>query len=129
MRATRVRIDRFSQGSVPTALFDEEPWYSGQVTTTLELRNPEAGEVGLVLLLLKDLLTGDMPIGGSSGVGRGAVTGTGVLHWTDGTTTDLSFPVRTSPDVTARLTGNIQKFWDAAPLAAPTVTARQGASI
>jgi hypothetical protein len=32
-------------------------------------------ELGLILLLLKDLWTGDLPIGGESGVGRGRLKG------------------------------------------------------
>ena len=41
----------------------------------LSLRQPKPHEVGLLLLLLKDLWTGDLPIGGESGVGRGRLAG------------------------------------------------------
>jgi hypothetical protein len=40
-----------------------------------ELRNPRDGEVGLLLLVLKDLLTGQLPVGGTSSVGRGVLMG------------------------------------------------------
>ncbi|MFW6114158.1 MAG: RAMP superfamily CRISPR-associated protein [bacterium] len=74
-RVTRVAIDRFTQGVVPTALFDEQPHTGGTVGLRFELRNPHAGEVGLLLLVLKDLLTGQLPVGGTSSVGRGVLLG------------------------------------------------------
>jgi CRISPR/Cas system CSM-associated protein Csm3 (group 7 of RAMP superfamily) len=74
-RVTRVAIDRFTQGVVPTALFDEQPHAGGTVRLRFELRNPRDGEVGLLLLVLKDLLTGQLPVGGTSSVGRGVLMG------------------------------------------------------
>jgi hypothetical protein len=43
----------------------------------LEIRlvNPAPHEIGLLLLLLKDLWTGDLPLGGESSVGRGRLNG------------------------------------------------------
>jgi len=70
-----VAIDRFTQGVVPTALFDEQPYVGGTVHLRFELRNPRDGEIGLLLLVLKDLLTGQLPIGGTSSVGRGVLVG------------------------------------------------------
>jgi len=74
-RVTRVAIDRFTQGVVPHALFDEQPQVGGTVALRFELRNPRDGEIGLLLLVLKDLLTGQLPVGGSSSVGRGVLSG------------------------------------------------------
>lgn len=74
-RVTRVAIDRFTQGVVPTALFDEQPHVGGTVNLRFEIRKPCTGEVGLLLLVLKDLLTGQLPVGGSSSVGRGVLIG------------------------------------------------------
>ena len=70
-RQTRIAIDRFTQGVVPTALFDEQTEVGGRAVIRLELRNPAAGELGLILLVLKDLLGGRLPVGGTSSVGRG----------------------------------------------------------
>ncbi|MEA3395845.1 MAG: RAMP superfamily CRISPR-associated protein [Chloroflexota bacterium] len=75
---TRVKIDRFTSGAYPTALFREEPIFGGpdsRVKVKFTLRNPEDHEVGLLLLLLKDLWTGDLPVGGESSVGRGRLRG------------------------------------------------------
>jgi hypothetical protein len=46
-----------------------------EVDLVLTLRNPNDAEIGLLVLLLKDLWTGDLPIGGESGVGRGRLRG------------------------------------------------------
>jgi CRISPR/Cas system CSM-associated protein Csm3 (group 7 of RAMP superfamily) len=72
---TRIAIDRFTGGALHGALLQEQPIFGGNVILNLELRNPEGYEIGLLLLLLKDLWTGDLPIGGSSSVGRGRLQG------------------------------------------------------
>lgn len=80
--ASRTRIDRFSGGAADTALFTEAPWHAGRLTAQLALLprgadRPEVGDaaLGLLLLVVKDLLDGDLPLGGSSSVGRGFVRG------------------------------------------------------
>ncbi len=89
-RPSRIEIDRFTQGVSPGALFEEEPYHGGKCRVTLELRNPGEGEAGLLFLVLKDLLSGNLPIGGSSSVGRGVVTGTGTVYAGNGRTIKLS---------------------------------------
>jgi CRISPR/Cas system CSM-associated protein Csm3 (group 7 of RAMP superfamily) len=155
---SRVKIDRFTGGAYPTALFSEEPLFGGQdsrVKVHVTLRSPQPlfnveldldelnrndvseevlaqfrehskilasqakikvkqigsdwtivdgdkeyliknedqtlnvyssykHEVGLLLLLLKDLWTGDLTVGGESSVGRGRLRGIKArLHWND----------------------------------------------
>lgn len=83
---TRIAIDRFTGGAYSGALFQEQPVFNSgqpQVTLELELQQPKSQsksqsksyEVGLLLLLLKDLWTEDLPIGGTSSIGRGRLTG------------------------------------------------------
>jgi CRISPR/Cas system CSM-associated protein Csm3 (group 7 of RAMP superfamily) len=75
---TRLKIDRFTGGAYPSALFSQQPVFAGkdtQVTITLRVENPGDAEIGLILLLLKDLWTGDLPIGGEASVGRGRLSG------------------------------------------------------
>lgn len=72
---SRVKIDRFTGGSYPTALFDQQPVFQGEVTVDVTIKKPRSADVGLLLLLLKDLWTGDLPIGGESSVGRGRLQG------------------------------------------------------
>lgn len=83
----RVTLDRFTGGSYSGALFNQRPLIgrTGHTTTlTVKLtlqRSAEQkdskfeAEVGLLLLLLKDLWTGDLPLGGESSVGRGRLQG------------------------------------------------------
>jgi len=87
---SRVKIDRFTGGAFPTALFSEQPLYGNghtEVTLSLTLRNPKDAEIGLLLSVLKDLWTGDLPLGGESSVGRGRLEGRYAvltLHQDDG---------------------------------------------
>lgn len=83
-RQTRVAIDRFTGGVVDTALFDEQAEVGGRASVRLELRSPKDGELGLVLLVLKDLLDGSLPVGGTSSVGRGVLRGSATVTWYDG---------------------------------------------
>jgi CRISPR/Cas system CSM-associated protein Csm3 (group 7 of RAMP superfamily) len=71
----RIAIDRFTGGAYHGALFDEQPIFEGSVCIELELRNPKDHEIGLLLLLLKDLWTSDLPVGGESSIGRGRLKG------------------------------------------------------
>ncbi|MEQ8462048.1 RAMP superfamily CRISPR-associated protein [Coleofasciculus sp. E1-EBD-02] len=74
----RIAIDRFTGGAYHGALFSEQPIFGSDktiVTVELELRNPKDYEIGLLLLLLKDLWTSDLPVGGESSIGRGRLQG------------------------------------------------------
>jgi CRISPR/Cas system CSM-associated protein Csm3 (group 7 of RAMP superfamily) len=74
----RVSIDRFTGGARDTALFNEQPAFGDdetQISINLQLINPHQHEIGLLLLLLKDLWTSDLPLGGESSVGRGRLKG------------------------------------------------------
>lgn len=75
---SRVAIDRFTGGAYPSALFQEQPVFGRpdtRLTMQFDLREPADAEIGLLLLLLKDLWTGDLPLGGESSVGRGRLKG------------------------------------------------------
>lgn len=75
---SRVKIDRFTGGSYPTALFTQQPAFGGEQATVklhITLQRPEDAQIGLLLLVLKDLCTGDLPLGGESSVGRGRLQG------------------------------------------------------
>ncbi|MCL6558340.1 MAG: hypothetical protein K6U74_05975, partial [Firmicutes bacterium] len=75
---SRVKIDRFTGGSYPAALFSEQPVFGTartKVTIEIRLLQPLDRDIGLLLLLLKDLWTGDLPLGGEAGIGRGRLRG------------------------------------------------------
>ena len=74
----RIAIDRFTGGAYHGALFDEQILCGSDetiLTLNLELRQPRKAEIGLLLLLLKDLWTSDLPVGGGSSIGRGRLQG------------------------------------------------------
>jgi CRISPR/Cas system CSM-associated protein Csm3 (group 7 of RAMP superfamily) len=85
----RIAIDRFTGGTYHGALFSEQPIFgietkeekkkskkdqskfqksenSKHLELKLELLRPKEYEIGLLLLLLKDLWTGDLPLGATS---------------------------------------------------------------
>jgi CRISPR/Cas system CSM-associated protein Csm3 (group 7 of RAMP superfamily) len=76
---TRIKIDRFTGGTMETALLEEAPHFGGRTKVGLMLTLVPNGrteaEIGLLLLVLKDLWLGDLPLGGESSVGRGRLRG------------------------------------------------------
>lgn len=89
----RVKIDRFTGGASSTALFSEQPVFAlpeTRLKTQIELvkaghqQKIDRAEVGLLLLLLKDLWTGDLPLGGETSVGRGRLQGVSAELWLEG---------------------------------------------
>lgn len=89
----RVSIDRFTGGARDTALFSEQPVFGGAdtlITVDTQLIQPHDYEIGLLLLLLKDLWTGDLPLGGASSIGRGRLQGQqATLTWRRGSTAHI----------------------------------------
>lgn len=78
MVQNRVKIDRFTGGTYPGALFDQQPIFGKedtQVNIHIEMRDAKNEYIGLWMLLLKDLWTGDLPLGGEASVGRGRLRG------------------------------------------------------
>ncbi|WP_051180227.1 RAMP superfamily CRISPR-associated protein [Selenomonas ruminantium] len=77
---TRNRIDRFTGGTIESALFAERPlWQHDDRVPTVHLRffikDADDKDAGLALFLLKDLWQGKIAIGGEAGVGRGTLKG------------------------------------------------------
>lgn len=74
----RIAIDRFTGGAYEGALFNAQPTFATPTTKlafTIEIIAPSNAEIGMLLLLLKDLWTADLPIGGESSIGRGRLRG------------------------------------------------------
>jgi len=88
----RIRIDRFTGGVLDNFLFNEAPVFGGPgslIKLDLTLRNPSPAEIGIMLLVLKDLWTADLPLGGGANIGRGRLRGVraelsldGLVSWT-----------------------------------------------
>ena len=78
----RIRIDPFTGGTYKGALFNEKPQLNGTVYLNFEITKPTDPEVGILLLLLKDLWDGFLTIGGEYAIGRGYFEGIeGELVW------------------------------------------------
>ena len=79
----RVAIDRFTGGSLQSALFNEKPVYpismaeesTSNVQLILSLEEPEKAEIGLLLLTLRDFWHGHAALGGETSIGRGTLKG------------------------------------------------------
>jgi CRISPR/Cas system CSM-associated protein Csm3 (group 7 of RAMP superfamily) len=84
---SRIKIDRFTGGTINGALFDSMPLFNTKQVAqeidlkkkytriTIRVRDCSEAEAGLMLLVLKDLWTGDLPVGGEKGIGRGVFNG------------------------------------------------------
>lgn len=76
---TRIKIDRFTGGVIEGALFQSKPvWNKDEkpnFAMELWLEDPKDEEIGLILLILKDLWVGDLAIGGEKSIGRGVLQG------------------------------------------------------
>lgn len=72
---TRIKIDRFTGGTISGALQEAEPLANGSVELTIEIPGFTNEEAALLLFILKDLWTADLPIGGDKNVGRGVLKG------------------------------------------------------
>ncbi len=73
----RIKVDRFTGGTVEHALMQTQPlWHKNEcITIRFEVQDPEPVHAGLLLLAMKDLFHGDLPIGGEKQIGRGVLKG------------------------------------------------------
>jgi len=74
----RIKIDRFTGSSFPAALFNEQPVFENkdtEIRMKIAIQKPKNAHIGILLLVLKDIWTGDLPIGGEASIGRGRLRG------------------------------------------------------
>jgi len=78
---SRIKIDRFTGGTIQSALFNTMPLFVNlndkAVNIEIEIKDCQKYEAGLLLLVLKDLWTGDLAVGGEKSIGRGTFEGFG----------------------------------------------------
>jgi CRISPR/Cas system CSM-associated protein Csm3 (group 7 of RAMP superfamily) len=108
-RQTRVKIDRFTGSSIDTALFDVEPSAGGVIAVNVSVINPSDFDTGLCLLLVRDLIEGQLPLGGGASGGRGIVRGVATVKLPDGSGGILDRDGDTDDNTAAAL----QKYVDA----------------
>lgn len=79
----RIRVDRFTGGAMNGALFQDHPVRNTKGDTVtfplrMTVKNCNDAEAGLVLLLVKDLMTGQVTLGANRTIGYGRVQGKSV---------------------------------------------------
>lgn len=76
---TRIKINRFTGGTIDGALFESMPIFTDFKEKVKDVKITLSGykdyEIGILLLVLKDLWSGDISIGGDKGIGRGVFQG------------------------------------------------------
>jgi len=85
----RIKIDRFTGGTINNALCDSMPLWnlnnSNSVTIKLKIKDFKQSDqwaAGLLMLILKDFWTEELPIGGEKNVGRGILSGNkAIIRW------------------------------------------------
>lgn len=85
---TRIRVDRFTGGVIEGGLFDSMPIFAPNenktMTLHIEIDEYKDYEAGLLLLVLKDLWSGDLAVGGEKNIGRGVFEGVrAAITWGD----------------------------------------------
>jgi hypothetical protein len=115
LRVTRIKIDRFTGYAMSRALLEEEPEYGGKVDVNIEVFRPQPGEVGFLLLLIKDLILGDLAVGGAGSVGRGVVMGKARIN-VNGRTVTLDCEGKNQPGDTEWLNRAVEEFWNEKPI-------------
>jgi len=115
LRHTRVSIDPWTGGALDSFLFTEDAVYGGRLKLEMQVRRRGRGQgphdaarfdaaLGLLVLTLRDLWEGDLPIGGEVSIGRGVLKGVEGLVKAAGREEPLQF------DVEGRLTGGGAMF-------------------
>lgn len=79
-KQSRNRIDRFTGGTIDSALFTDKPIWQidkskATIAINLQVQNCDEKEAGLMLLVMKDLWLGDLAIGGNKAIGKGVLKG------------------------------------------------------
>lgn len=83
---TRIKIDRFTGGTIKSALLESMPlWSKGNdeaLNIKIKIEKYKPWEAGLMMHVLKDLWCGDLAIGGEKSVGRGVLKGlSATIKW------------------------------------------------
>lgn len=96
----RIKIDRFTGGVIEGGLFDAVPLFPKKLTDgehshvksfKIFIKNPADSDIGLILLVIKDLWTGNLAIGGEKNVGRGVFKGRHAELFFNGTDMPIIF--------------------------------------
>lgn len=121
---TRIKIDRFTGGTVKSALFESMPlWSKGNdeaLNIKIKIEKYKPWEAGLMMQVLKDMWCGDLAIGGEKNVGRGVLKGLSAkIKWEDKELSieekegDLIFSDKAAVEELNRFAGSVKKELEA----------------
>lgn len=88
-KQTRIKIDRFTSGTISGSLFEEKPIFQndashGSFKLHFTVKNATEAEAGLMVYLLRDLWLGRVAVGGEKSIGRGLLRGlSATIYYTD----------------------------------------------
>ena len=73
----RIKIDRFTGGTIEHALMQSQPlWHNKEsISLKFEIQDCTDAEAALMLFVMKDLFNEDLAIGGEKAIGRGTLKG------------------------------------------------------
>jgi CRISPR/Cas system CSM-associated protein Csm3 (group 7 of RAMP superfamily) len=78
-KQTRIKIDRFTGAAIESALFDSQALFpqldTENIVLNIKLLEPSDAEIGLLLLVLREIYTGKVAFGGEKNIGRGYLEG------------------------------------------------------
>ena len=112
----RIKIDRFTGGTIEGALMDNAPLFTKENVSNIKnlkislIRNPLDSQKGLLLLLMKDLWTSDLAIGGEKNIGRGVFKGEKVVIMDAEKKIEISSPENIKNDDIERLKKLVKSF-------------------
>lgn len=77
----RIKIDRYTNRNIEHALMQSQPvWHKNETfTLKFEIEGCKDFEAGLMLLVMKDLMNEDLPVGGEKAIGRGVLSGSKLM--------------------------------------------------
>lgn len=74
LEMTRNKINRFDASTIEGALYSERAYFGGETKLEIKIKyedDRDDWKIGLLLLVIKDIQNGYLPVGGQTAVGRG----------------------------------------------------------
>ena len=114
---TRIRIDRFTGGTIDSALFTEQPITVSDTEAPINIKmvihRAKDHEIGLLICLLRDLWLGRISIGSDKAIGRGILKGVSAKIWYGKENADKPWKMNENGKIEGCETNLLSKYVDA----------------
>lgn len=125
----RIRVDRFTGGAMNGALFQDHPVRKGKgkqlvFPLRMTIKDCSDSEAGLVLLLVKDLMTGQITLGANRTIGYGRIKGNSVTVQYHGESYSIDGAGKVTEGEATKLEALVQALHQATE---DTILAKEGA--